>query len=141
MSEKRMLVGVEYGTETVLVIEDEEMIREIAQRVLEKWGYTVLVATDGQEGVEIFQQEQEHIALILLDVMMPRMNGDRALAEIRRISPDIKVIVSSGYGTTPQLEAIEKFGVSGKVSKPYRPIELAKAVRAVLDGEPFPAQE
>ena len=85
------------GGGTVLLIEDEEQVRNMAKMMLTRLGYTVLEAKDGVEAVEIFQQHQDEIRCVLSDLTMPRMDGWETLAALRKLSPDIPVILSSGY--------------------------------------------
>ena len=117
------------GTETVLLIEDEPDVLRMTETMLSRYGYTVLSARDGKEGLDQFRREQERIDLILLDLSMPRMSGQEFLNVIRAESPCPRIIVSTGHlhdhgnGKTP--DALLK--------KPYRLPELLQTVRRVLD--------
>jgi PAS domain S-box-containing protein len=122
------------GTGVVLVIDDEESVRNTARNTLEFYGYTVIEAEDGRRGVEIFEKEGDRISLVLLDLTMPVMNGEEALQRIRSIRPRVPIIVSSGFNET---EALRRFGsgsVSGFLQKPYTSAKLAECVRGALPG-------
>jgi two-component system cell cycle sensor histidine kinase/response regulator CckA len=121
------------GTETVLVAEDDEVIRNLTSSILGEFGYTVIVAKDGIDAVREFLENRDRISLLLLDVIMPRKSGKDAYEEIRTIRPDIKVLFISGYNS----DMISKEGILEKgssfISKPVSPSELLQKVREVLD--------
>jgi CheY-like chemotaxis protein len=85
------------GAATVLVVEDNEMVRRLAVRILEKMGFRVLEAADGVEALEVFEEHRDRIRVVLCDVTMPRMGGWETLSALRRIDPEIPVILTSGY--------------------------------------------
>lgn len=121
------------GTGTILVIDDEEIVRRTAKLTLEHYGYEVILAEDGRQGVEAFRQISDRVGVVLLDLTMPVMSGEEAFRELRMIRPDIKVILSSGYN---KVEAIRHFtgkGLAGFIQKPYTSVRLAEAVRSVLN--------
>jgi DNA-binding NtrC family response regulator len=123
------------GTETILLVEDWEMVRELGVTILEKFGYTVLSACDGQEALEVYEKEQGNISLVILDILMPRMDGKECLEELLRINPAVKVIISSGVGHYDLINDIVKIGAKGAVNKPYSMRQLLGMVREVLDGD------
>ncbi len=117
---------------TVLVVDDEETVRTVARLSLEKCGFGVLTAVDGRECTEIFRENAGRIDLVLLDMTMPHLNGEEAFRELRRIRPDIRVILSSGYN---EMDAAGRFsgkGLAGFIQKPYRPVDLIAKVRSVV---------
>lgn len=120
------------GAGAILVVDDEENIRAIVRRTLERVGFSVLEAVDGKEGAEIFAQHDEIIAVIL-DMTMPRMNGEETLREIRRLRPDIPVILSSGYTQEQTFERFREKGYSGFLKKPYPPGNLVESLFAILE--------
>ncbi len=124
------------GDETVLLVDDEELIRGLGRSVLEELGYTVLLANDGQEAIETFRSKKERIDLVILDLSMPYLSGGEVLEELTSLAPGLKVIISSGYGEEDYKGLLDRFGVAAYVPKPYRPIELARVVRRVLDEKP-----
>jgi len=119
--------------ETVLVVEDEEQIRNLARRVLEQLGYVVLEAVDGVHGLTVYQQEQQRIAAVILDLTMPKKSGLEVLATLRRLNPAVRVILSSGYSAAAQKLDLPRLGVMAFLQKPYVPNELARTLRNVLD--------
>ena len=119
--------------ETVLVVEDEEQIRNLARRVLEQLGYVVLEAVDGVDGLTVYQKEQQRIAAVILDLTMPKKSGLEVLATLRRLNPAVRVILSSGYSAAAQKLDLPRLGVMAFLQKPYVPNELARTLRNVLD--------
>jgi CheY-like chemotaxis protein len=121
------------GTETVLVAEDDIHVRELTKEVLEGSGYNVLEATNGENALSVFDNSQDTINLLLLDVIMPKKNGKEVYETIRQKNQDIKAIFISGYDA----DIIQKKGVIDRgvnfVSKPVSPDELLYKVREVLD--------
>jgi PAS domain S-box-containing protein len=117
------------GNGAVLIVDDEDIVRETARAALERYGYKVLVAADGPEALECLQNEPE-IKLVLLDLTMPVMSGEEALHEIHRLRPGLPVILSSGYN---EIEAIRRFqgqNLSGFLQKPFTCERLAEKVKA-----------
>jgi CheY-like chemotaxis protein len=120
-------------TGTVLIVEDEEGIRLMTRLALERAGLKTLMAADGREGVEIFQQNPDEIDVILLDLTMPRLSGLEVLREVRKLRPAIKVILMSGYSADPTVSALEGVELSGKLQKPFGPTVLVSLVTSVLN--------
>ena len=117
------------GTETILVIDDEEMVRNTAQQMLELRGYTALAAADGQEGLDVFDREAGAIDLVLLDQSMPRMSGQDVLVKLREAAPELKVIIFTGFAVK-----VDEFeGADDIVQKPFTLANLVAKVREVLD--------
>lgn len=120
------------GTATVLVVDDEPMIRDIVKEILERQGYSVLTAADGAEAVTIYQQNAGRIGLVLLDMVMPQMNGREVFQRLRRINPGVRVIVSSGYSHDRDADHLLEQGAVGFVQKPYRRSDLLRAVEDAI---------
>ena len=124
------------GTETVLVAEDEPGVRGMVELVLQQYGYTVILAEDGQEAVEKFQAHRGEIKLILMDIIMPRKGGKQAYDEIRLSDPHVKVLFTSGYTA----DFIKSRGDLDQgmelVMKPVQPLELLRKMRELLDRNP-----
>ncbi|MBI5904409.1 MAG: response regulator [Deltaproteobacteria bacterium] len=122
------------GTETVLLVEDEEMVRELGARVLERLGYKVLMASGGAEAVAVAREFSGGIDLLLTDVVMPGMNGSELASQLILLHPDMKVLFTSGYTEN----AIVHHGVLDEgvsfIWKPYTPSSLAWKIRGVLNG-------
>jgi len=122
------------GTETVLLVEDEQMVRHMARHILEASGYTVLEAASGREAVEICKAHKGPIALLLTDVVMPQMSGPRLSEEIVKICPSISVLYMSGYTDNAIVhQRVLDQGMSF-LQKPFTPDALALKVRECLDG-------
>ncbi len=120
------------GTETILLAEDDDMVRNLAKQMLEMGGYTVLEAENGEEAVALYRSNPG-TDLLLLDVIMPRLGGKEALERIRGINPDVPVLFSSGYSENAiHTNFILHDGLT-LIQKPYSAEELLRAVRRVLD--------
>ena len=120
------------GGATVLLIEDEEQVRNMAKIMLTRLGYTVIEAKDGIEAVEIFQLHQDEIRCVLTDLTMPRMNGWETLATLRKISPDIPVILSSGYDEAHVMAGEHTEIPNAFLGKPYQLKGLRETISRVL---------
>ena len=118
----------------VLVVDDEQYVRDIARRVLERAGYGVVTAADGREAVDAFSRHTGAIGCVILDMNMPRMNGRETLQELRKIREDVRVIVSSGYDETETAARFADQGLAGFIQKPYRPPALVERVAQIMHG-------
>ena len=128
------------GEGTILVVDDEEMVQRTLKAALERYGYTVLAASGGREGIGILKEKQDRISLVLLDMTMPGMSGEDTLKAIRALRAGVPVIATSGYN---EMEALRRFGegLSGFIQKPYTPRALAEKISSVLSGAgPRPAK-
>lgn len=125
-------LGIEGGSGCILVVDDEPVIRATASAILEDLGYTVLLASNGMEGVAQYQQHMEEIDLVILDMIMPQMSGLACFQEIRLLNPHARVLISSGYTKEGSMEKLLQEGIQGFVKKPYRRTELAAAVATAL---------
>ena len=130
--EEKRETPVTGGAETILLAEDEESIRNLAERSLRGYGYDILVARDGAEAVALFEAHPE-IAIAVLDVVMPRMGGKEAIDAMRLLRPDLKVLFTSGYSTDRIHESFVILPGIEFLPKPYGPASLARRVREVLD--------
>ena len=126
-------IALSGGTETILLTEDEEEVRKLMKLVLEEAGYKVIEAVDGKEAIEKFGENKDSINLLLLDMIMPKINGKGVYEEAKKIKPDVKALFSSGYPA----DFIHKKGILEEglnfISKPASPHELLKRIREVLD--------
>ncbi len=123
------------ATGTILLVDDELLVRSLARRVLEKAGYTVITAEDGQEAIEIYKRKGEEISLIILDLIMPVMNGKRCFEEVLRLDPSAKIIIASGFAPEESTKELLERGAKDFVPKPYKVNNLLTAVRDVLKGD------
>jgi two-component system cell cycle sensor histidine kinase/response regulator CckA len=124
------------GAETILIAEDHEGLRELARETLANLGYDILLASDGEEAVRVFQANRDRINLLLLDVVLPKLNGPEAYARISSEKEDVPVIFATGY--SPEMALLHNAQERGLtvLQKPYVPRELARRVRETLDRQP-----
>jgi signal transduction histidine kinase/ActR/RegA family two-component response regulator len=120
------------GGETVLVVDDDEVVRRVACRILTRAGYAVLEAEDGVRAVSIYRQERNRIAAVLLDLTMPERSGVEVLADLRRIDPAVRVVLCSGYSVEAQGLDLAQLGATGFLQKPYSFDEISRAIRQAL---------
>ncbi|MBL7180335.1 MAG: PAS domain S-box protein [Desulfobacterales bacterium] len=131
--EQEIEVSVKGGTETVLLVDDEDAIRDLGKQILEKFGYNVLTAVDGESALDLYRREQGRIDLVILDLIMPGMGGMRCLEELLKSNARAKVVIASGYSDTgPVKETIEK-GAKNFIGKPYVIRKMLEMVRQVID--------
>ncbi len=121
------------GLETVLLVDDEDFVRNFGERILGRYGYNVLVAKNGKEALEIYRKEKDNISLVILDLIMPEMGGKQCMKELLKIDLAVKVLVASGYesGGGP-LDAREA-GAAGFVRKPFNVAQILQSVRQIID--------
>jgi two-component system, cell cycle sensor histidine kinase and response regulator CckA len=125
------------GSGTVLLVDDEETVREIGSEMLKEFGFQVITAGDGQEGIDIFKVTPG-IAFVILDLTMPHLDGEQCFRELRKLTPGVKVIMTSGYN---EHEVTQKFvgkGLAGFIQKPYKLSALREVIKRTLgavDGE------
>jgi len=124
------------GTETVLVVEDAPEVRKMTSEVLQQHGYRVIEAVDGQDGLEKFLAHKEEIKLVIMDVIMPRMNGKEAFAAIARTNPELKVLFTSGYTPDDVNRRGIRFDRDNFISKPAAPLDLLNKVQELLSQIP-----
>jgi DNA-binding NtrC family response regulator len=121
------------GTETILVVEDEDVLRDLLVRMLEMQGYKVIPASDGDEAVMRFSERAKEIDLVLSDMGLPKRSGWDALRMMRKLNPKIRALLASGYIDPDQKSEILKSGVMNFLHKPYKMEEVLKAIRETLD--------
>lgn len=117
---------------TILVADDEDDVREVVSAMLRSFGYRVIEARNGVEAVELFRERHREISLVLLDLMMPWMTGDRAYAEMRRICPWVRALLASGYDESERIREIVAEGFQGFLQKPFRRGDLGRKVEEAL---------
>ena len=131
-SVRQLSAGVRPGTGMILLAEDEQDVRSVVRAMLESLGYSVVEAGDGWEAVEQFRQHQPDIDLVLMDLVMPRLSGEGALAEIRRIAPGVPAILISGYDQSGRVNELVESGFGGFLRKPFRRQDLESKIGEVL---------
>ncbi len=122
----------EKGHGTVLLVDDEQMVREIGKSILEQFGYRVVPARDGEEAVAIYQDRKDTIDMVILDLIMPGRGGKETLKALREIDPAVKVLIASGYSSEGTTEEVIRMGVNGFIQKPYMIEEILDAVKEIL---------
>ncbi|MFC1868927.1 response regulator, partial [Thermodesulfobacteriota bacterium] len=133
--EKEVLGEQSSGKETLLLVDDEELVLEAGEQMLKKLGYDVLIATSGREALDLFTQHQDKIGVVLIDMIMPGMGGGETYDRMKRITPDIKAILISGYGIDGQATEILKRGCNAFIQKPFDMELLSRSISKVLNKE------
>ncbi len=121
------------GSETILIVDDHETIWDFLIEALQKLGYCVLLAENGLDAVEIYQDNPDQIDLVLLDMIMPKAGGHQTFFKIRAIDPAAKVLLSSGFVSEAEVHDLLQQGACGFLPKPHRLPVVARAIRSVLD--------
>ena len=124
------------GSGVILVVDDDEPVRIAAKWMLAKLGFTVLTAEDGRAALEVLRSRVDEIVVVLLDLTMPRLDGEGTFRELRRIRPDVRVILSSGYNEQETTSRFAGKGLAGFLQKPYGIRPLMEKIRQVLEAPP-----
>ena len=124
---------IRQGTETILLVDDEDVVLRSCEALLSRLGYRVLTARNGKDAVELFQKEKDGIAMVILDMIMPGMGGAEVFDELRAVRKDARVLLSSGYSRDGLAARIMERGCSGFIQKPFTVEELSRALRKILD--------
>ncbi|MFP4167934.1 MAG: response regulator [Desulfonatronovibrionaceae bacterium] len=124
------------GSETIMIVEDEEEIRELTSEALQEQGYRVIPVSNGEEALEIFHSQKQPVHLVILDLNMPGMGGHQCLEELMARDPHLPVLISSGYSAAGLAESTSSAGASGFIGKPYHLTELLTEIRRTLDSTP-----
>jgi len=120
------------GTETILLVDDEEMIIDVGAQILQKLGYEVLTARHGKEAIEVYQQNRQKVAMVILDLIMPEMGGGETYDRLKEMDPNVKVLLASGYSLDGQATEILKRGCDGFIQKPFSIKGLSKKLRKII---------
>ncbi len=134
-SDKASAPGLRKGDETILLVDDEEMVTDVGKQLLERLGYTVKTVGSGREALGVFGREKATIDLVILDMIMPGLSGSETFNRIRALDPEVKTLLSSGYSLNGQATDILKRGCSGFIQKPFNINELSQKIRDILDGD------
>ena len=121
------------GSETVLLVDDEAIVADVGKQLLERLGYTVLVAGNGRDALSGYEQNRSSIDLVVLDLVMPEMSGGETFDRLKALDPDVTVILSSGYSLNGQATKILERGCNAFIQKPFNIKELSKKMRVILD--------
>lgn len=120
---------------TVLVVDDEAVVRDIARSMLERWGLRVIQAEDGVQGIEKFRKHQDEIDIVLLDLTMPRLGGHGTFEAMRKLSPDVCVLIMSGFDESAETQCLIGGGHAGFLQKPFTAQVLMANISSILDDE------
>jgi CheY-like chemotaxis protein len=123
------------GTGTVLVVDDEEVLRFILERILVDCGYRVLLAENGKEAIDIYTGQAESIDLVVCDMIMPEMNGSECFQKLKKINPDIKFIIASGFTKDNSVEELKKKGLSGFIKKPFKAAAISQLIARIMKAD------
>lgn len=131
--------GTQYGSETIMIVDDEEMVAAVGQEMLEHLGYKVVVALSGEKAIQIAKARHHEIDLVILDLIMPEMGGAETFNALRDIAPDIPVLLCSGYSLDGQASEIMSQGCNGFIQKPFDMDELSQRLREIIEECSFPS--
>ena len=120
------------NTETVLFVDDEDIVRDVGKKIMGRMGYDVILACSGKEAIEVYQERHGDIDVVILDLVMPDMQGGEAFDELRAINEEVKVLLSSGYGLEGEAQEIMRRGCNGFMQKPFNMRELSVKLREIL---------
>ena len=120
--------------QTVLLVDDEEAIREVGEELLRDMGYAVLLARDGREAVEVYEKRRDDIDIVILDIVMPNMDGGEAFAKMKAINPGIKVLLWSGSSMHDYASKILQRGCNDFIQKPFSYKDLSRKIKDILRG-------
>ncbi len=128
--------NISKGTGTILLVDDEEAVLEVGEKLLKVMGYHVLTAREGREAINVYKKHRETVDLVLLDIIMPNMKGGEVFDCLKEINPDIKVLLSSGYSIDGEASKILERGGKGFIQKPFHLERLSETIRAILGNNP-----
>jgi two-component system cell cycle sensor histidine kinase/response regulator CckA len=134
LEQKQQDTEMEEGIETILVVDDEQLIAGLAKKILERVGYSVITANSGKEALDIYFQRDKEIDLVILDLIMPEMGGEECLRELLKINPQVKTLIATGFAIKGETKNYLDKEAKGRVAKPFNMRELLRSVRHVLDG-------
>ncbi|MBT8352228.1 MAG: response regulator, partial [Deltaproteobacteria bacterium] len=138
--EKKTKPDIINGSETILLVDDEDMVIDVGQRMLNRLGYKVMTAKSGKEALQTYQMKNHSIDIVIIDMIMPLMGGGETYDRLKKIDPDLKVLLASGYSIDGQAREILDRGCDGFIQKPFDLANLSKKLREILDDrrEPEP---
>ncbi|MBW1741700.1 MAG: response regulator, partial [Deltaproteobacteria bacterium] len=133
ITEEKLSDEILKGSETILLVDDEDMVINVAPEMLKAMGYRVLLARSGKEAIEVYKNSKDNIDMVILDMVMPDMGGGGVYDRIKEINPNVKVLLSSGYSIDSQASEILERGCDGFIQKPFNIKDLSLSIRKVLD--------
>jgi DNA-binding response OmpR family regulator len=127
------------GAETLLIVDDEEVLVELLHRLVERHGYRALSAMSGKEALRLFDENRDKIDLVITDLMMPEMDGKQLAKELLQRDPSVRILISTGYSEPSDISFLLEAGARGIVMKPYQADKLLVAIQAALRDESIAA--
>lgn len=127
--------GLPTGSEKIMVVEDEDLVRNLVAKMLQRLGYSVFTASDGVTALETYKKLQNQICGVLMDISMPRMGGRECLALLKEADPEVRVLFASGHDMSSECDDLMSMGASGIIQKPYKLADLAWGIRNMLDNK------
>jgi len=124
------------GKESILLVDDEELLIDVGKQMMEKLGYTVFTAMSGQAAIDSYESKQDSIQMVVLDMMMPDMGGKDVYESLKEIDSEVRVLLSSGYSVDGEAAEIMKLGCDGFIQKPFNLQRLSIKIREILDEDP-----
>lgn len=121
------------GNETILLVDDDEITARLGRDILERYGYRVMVVGNGNEAIDIYKTYRQQIRLVLLDIILPDLNGEQVYLELRRHDPNVRVVLTSGYNVNKHIQTLLKLGCVDFVQKPFQSELLSQKIRDALD--------
>jgi two-component system cell cycle sensor histidine kinase/response regulator CckA len=121
------------GNETILLVDDESLVRDLGSEILQSYGYRIFQACDGLEALEIYEKKGGEIDLVILDLLMPNLSGNETFKRLRQLDPNVKILICSGYSSREDDSETPGRGQTPLVHKPFKPEDLGHAVRRLLD--------
>ena len=131
--EEEPSIDILEGTETVLLVDDEDMILDVGKEMATTLGYKVMLARSGKEAIELYTKNEDKIDMVVLDMIMPDMGGGEVYDRLKEINPNIKALLSSGYSLDGRADEILKRGCDGFIQKPFNMEQLSSKLRQILD--------
>lgn len=120
------------GDGTILVVDDEQQVRMITELMLNQFGFRVLTAEDGAAGVRVFGAHADEIDLVIMDLTMPKLSGEQAFVEMRKLKPNARIVLTSGYNESEAVGRLSASGVTAFLQKPFELEQLLSTVRKAL---------
>ncbi|HDP94712.1 MAG TPA: PAS domain S-box protein [Candidatus Aminicenantes bacterium] len=131
-AENRETRAAEEGNETILIVDDESVVLDVSRSMAESLGYKVYAFLDVRDALAFYENQKEEIDLVILDMIMPGMSGEEAFNRLRKVNPEVKVLLSSGYSINGKAREILKCGCNGFIQKPFKLKQFAQSIREVL---------
>ncbi|MGA1824048.1 MAG: response regulator [bacterium] len=135
VEEKRVPRNLKKGKETIFLVDDAEMVIDVVPQILNQMGYNVMLARSGKEALKVYKENKDKIDMVILDMIMPNMDGGEVFNRIKKLNPKVKILLSSGYSLNSQASEIMSQGCDGFIQKPYSDEDLSYKIREILDSE------